>query len=377
MAKSAALNPASIPFFPGEAIGGKRASYGQVSSSSSASDYRSVRSTPSPAHQLDTDNPRHSPTLRHTDSQKPYPLVEPRIIRDPSMFGSLDTLPEKDEKSYGEEDDLPGHQTPSPGSYPARHQNQVPLEQGPPFLPFSRNNEGKTFSSPVPGPESNYRATPIAESPIQNTEDHLRASPLIQDILDRMIRYEYVSREIQQDLSDLNRKVNILIERAVSTPQPEFKDPFAPASSSSLQPRPSVGNIAPNQAANSDDMSSISQRLNTLTSSVGQLLALQTQQIHQQNITSPEARNSVISLNVPSSEIPPNQLMPPPSNSTILGHNLPGRPDIRQGSRQQNQGSRMWVSGTLELPIRSSVQEVGNKRRSSGLVRRDSAGVGY
>jgi translation initiation factor 4A len=428
MAKSAALNPASMPFFPGGQRntpgdetqgstlnlgfnGGQRAFHGQDRSSfssnttSSASDYRSMRSTPSPPQQLEgqnsvrqqspsalePDNPRRSPTVRQSDAQKAYPVVESRIVREGSMFGTLGTLPEKDERLYGEEDEhvtRSGHQTPSSANYSAARQQQfqqqqVPIEQLPPFLPFALNNAGRTISvssyssdSPVPSQESNSRATPVTGSPIQNFEAQLRASPLIQDLLDRMIRCEYVSREIQQDVSDLNRKVNILIGRAVSSSsQPEFKDPFSPASASTMQPRPSIGNIAPNQAATSDDISSISQRLNTLTSSVGQLLALQTQQMQQQNLTSPDGRNSIIGLNSTPLEFPPNQMMPPASSSAMLGHTLPGRPDIRQASRQQNSGSRIWSSGTLELPMRPSPQEAGNKRRSSGLVRRDSAGV--
>lgn len=427
MAKSAALNPASMPFFPGglrntpdnEANGstfnlgfsGQRAFHGQDRSSLSSntmftsSEYRSMRSTPSPSPHLErqnavrqqspsvleADNPRQSPALRQSDAQKTYPTVESRITREGSMFGTLGTLPEKDERSYVEEDDhltRSGHQTPSSANFSAARQQQpfqqmqqVPIEQSAPFIPIALNSAGRTTSvssfsssSPVPSQESNNNlATPVTESPIQNLEAQLRASPLIQDILDRIIRCEYVSREIQQDMSDLNRKVNILIERVVSSSQPEFKDPFSP-NSASLQPRPSLGNIAPNQAASGDDISSISDRLSTLTSSVGQLLALQTQQMQQQSLTSPDGRGSIIGLNNAPLEVAPNQMMPPstPSHSAILGHTLPGRPDIRQSSRQ---GSRMWSSGTLELPLRPSAQEVGNKRRSSGLVRRDSAGV--
>jgi len=424
MAKSAALNPTSMPFFPGglrntpdnEANGsifnlgfsGQRAFHGQDRSSlssntmSTSSEYRSMRSTPSPSPHLErqnavrqqspsvleADNPRQSPTLRQTDAQKIYPAVESRITREGSMFGTLGTLPEKDERSYVEEDDhltRSGHQTPSSANFSAARQlpfqqlKQLPIEQSASFIPIALSSAGRTTSvssfsscSPVPSHESNNRATPVTESPIQNLEAQLRASPLIQDILDRIIRCEYVSREIQQDVSDLNRKVNVLIERAVSSSQPEFKDPFSP-NSASLQPRPSLGNIAPNQAASSDDISSISDRLSTLTSSVGQLLALQTQQMQQQSLTSPDGRSSIIGLSNAPLEIAPNQMMAPstPNHGAILGHTLPGRPDIRQS----RQGSRMWSSGTLELPLRPSAQEVGNKRRSSGLVRRDSGGV--
>jgi hypothetical protein len=198
-----------------------------------------MRSTPSPSQHLEgsnsvrqqspsaleQDNPRQSPTFRQTDAQKAYPAVESRIAREGSMFGTLGTLPEKDERSSVEEDDhvtRSGHQTPSSANYsaarqqqPQSFQQQVPIEQSASFLPFALGNAGRTISvssyssaSPVPSQESNNRATPVTESPIQNFEGQLRSSPLIQDILDRIIRCEYVSREIQQDLSDLNRKVN-------------------------------------------------------------------------------------------------------------------------------------------------------------------------
>lgn len=442
MAKSAALNPASMPFFPGglrnnapddETAGstinlgfttnissGQKAFHGQdrgfFSSSNtipSSSDFRSMRSTPSPPQQqqqlegqttpavrqqspsvLEPDNPRHSPTFRQSDAQKAYPALESRIVREASLFGTLGTLPEKDERSYAEEDEpitTPGSATYSAARQQQPQQQQVSVDQSTSFLPFALTNAGRSSSyssiSPVPSSqESNNRATPVIESPGLQFEAQLRTSPLIQDILDRIIRCEYASREIQQDLSDLNRKVNILIERAVS--QPEFNDPFAPAPSHpSLQSRPSFGNIAPNQAATSDDISSISQRLNTLTSSVGQLLALQTQQMQQQSLTSPvtEGRNSIISLNNSLDLLPHNQMLIPPSaatatSSSILSHHtLQGRQDSRLSSSRQhtpNPNSRIWPSGNLDH-LRSSSQEGGhtNKRRSSGLARRDSTGV--
>jgi len=227
----------------------------------------------------------------------------------------------------------------------------------------------------------------------QNFEAQLRASPLFHDFLDRLVRCELVSREIQRDVSDLNRKVNILIERSVlSNTQPEFKDPFAPSPVNSLQSRPSMGNIAPNQAASTDDISSISQRINTLTSSVGQLLALQTQQIqhqqHQQQKISPtEGRNSISGRGNTTSQldISQNQILSPSGiiNAAMLNHGLPNRlHDIRSAPRSQNPSARMWSSGSLELPLRPPAQDLGrqdsvlrDKRRSSGLSRRDSAGV--
>jgi translation initiation factor 4A len=224
----------------------------------------------------------------------------------------------------------------------------------------------------------------------QSFELQLKASPMMHDILDRLVRSEYTTREIQRDLGDINRKVNLLVERAlgVNNSQLEFKDPFDANSTSSnlIRHRPSIGNIAPNQAANTDDISSISQRLNTLTSSVGQLLALQTQQLqHQQTSISDGRSNSVISLNPPQLDLAPNQIMPPSGvgNVPMLGHGLPNRPDLR--ARHPNPPLRTWSAGTLDLPMRPPEQGIGrqeailrDKRRSvSGLLRRDSSGVSY
>lgn len=421
MARSAALNPASMPFFPGGLRGndderGSGLGFGQqvfreqdrcsVSAHSvSSSDYRSVRSSPSPPqgrsqeprHQPSPgprDNPRQSPTVRQTDAAKPYPVVETRSTREGSILGTLDTLPEGEvTQSEEREEHAPesGHQTPGASFYSLLRQQGI---ERLPSLPFSVNNSTSSFSgvpytsSPVSSQDSNSRATPAAEFQAQSFEAQLRASSAIHDILDRLVRCEYTTREVQRELGDINRKVNLLVERALGVnSQPEFKDPFASnaAPLSVPNPRPSIGNIAPNQAANTDDITSISQRLNTLTSSVGQLLALQTQQM-QQNAISDGRNNSVISLNSPQLDLAPNQIPSSqgmPNAANMIGHGLPNRPDLRPAPRQPNPPMRTWSAGNLDLPVRPSDQGLGrqdgglrDKRRSvSGLLRRDSSGV--
>ena len=422
MARSAALNPASMPFFPGGLRGndeerGSGLGFGQqvfreqdrysVSSHSvSSSDYRSVRSSPSPSqgrsqdtrHQPSPgprDNSRQSPTVRQTDAAKPYPTVETRSNREGSVLGPLDPLPEGEDTQSQElqEDRAPesGHRTPGASFYSLVQQQGI---ERLPSLPFSVNNSTSSFSgvpytsSPVSSLDSNSRATPASELQAQSFESQLKASPMIHDMLDRLVRCEYTTREIQRDLGDINRKVNLLVERALGVnSQPEFKDPFASnaAGPTMSNPRPSLGNVAPNQAANVDDMTSISQRLNMLTSSVGQLLALQTQQM-QQNAVSDGRNNSVIALNSPQMELAPNQLPPPqgiPNTASMLGHGLPNRPDLRPAPRQPNPPMRTWSAGNLDLPMRPPDQTLGrqdavlrDKRRSvSGLLRRDSSGV--
>jgi translation initiation factor 4A len=144
------------------------------------------------------------------------------------------------------------------------------------------------------------------------------------------------------------------------------------------------GNLAPNQQP-SDDIIQISQRLNTLTSSVGQLLALQTQQ-HMQSV-GPTLGGSQIAIGSPQ-DIPPNQLLTPPLplSGNVLNHTLPSRPEIRP-SRTPNPPMRTWSAGSLDLPVRPSENLsvlrgsdalLRDKRRSvAGLVRRDSAGVSH
>ena len=415
MARSAALNPASMPFFPGGFRGsdderGSGLGFGQqvfreqergsISSHSiSPSDYHSVRSSPSPPHGR-IQEPRHqpspipretsqrqSPTIRQTDAGKPYPTLEVRPIREGSMLGTLGTLPEGEDNQSSEEDLAPdgGHHTPGSSFYSQQSSQQQQVHDRLPTLPFALGNIGGSISgtytspSPVSSQESNSRATPAMDLQTQNFEAQLKTSPIIHDMLDRLVRCEHATREIQQNLGDINRKVNVLVERALSVNNnhPEFKDPFASNSASSpMKPRPSIGNIAPNQASGTDDITSISQRLNTLTSSVGQLLALQTQQMQQTSVV--ETRNnSVIASQL---ELAPNQVL---NNTAVLGHGLPNRPDLRPTPRQPNPPMRTWSAGNLDLPVRPAEQNLArqeailrDKRRSvSGLLRRDSSSV--
>lgn len=418
MARSATLNPASMPFFPGALRGSDdeggigrgivqhvfhdRASVSLHSSS--PSDYRSIRSSPSPPQGPEesryqpspVQRDSNSPTSRHNDASKSYPAIETRPIREASMLGTLGTLLERESSPSLAEPDIidAGAHTPGSSFSSLQHMHErlsPPLNLAGTSGPATNMGVAYTSSSPVSSQNSSTRFTPaIAEPQSQSFEAQLKASPLMHDILDRLVRCEYTTREIQRDLGDINRKVNLLVERAlgVNNSQPEFKDPFDTSSNSSnvIKHRPSVGNIAPNQAANTDDISSISQRLNTLTSSVGQLLALQTQQLQHQQTTISEGRNnSVISLNPPQLDLAPNQIMSPPGvgNAPILGHSLPNRPDLRL--RHPNPPLRTWSAGTLDLPMRPSEQGIGrqeailrDKRRSvSGLLRRDSSGVSY
>jgi hypothetical protein len=437
MAKSAALNPASMPFFPGGqrineedgniTLASSTASFRSGSdadhrslSSISPSEYRSVMSSPSPpaderdVYSMKTRSPsflgdpsRPSPPT-HSFRNGPSSMAETRPLREGNIFQGLDPLPEgldkKDNRILGV----------APANFhPMQQQDResfvgatppVPIKQAPSFTnPF-------TSVSPVSSIDSGsqYNGTDLLSPTF---ESQLKASPLIRDVLDRLLRHENATMQIQRDLGELQRKVNLLIERFMglnaqtefkdpfttnsngttfSGPlngprgpamngQPEFKDPFAPNTNSggfpsSLNgPRGSIGNIAiaPNQSG-PDDITTISQRLNTLTSSVGQLLALQTQQMQPNG---PTVQSGLPTTASQMDLAGPNYL----NNQSALGHGLPGR----SNHRAPNPPMRTWSTGVLDLPMRPSDVSMNrqdgpqrDKRRSvTTLVRRDSSGV--
>ncbi|KAJ7638756.1 hypothetical protein FB45DRAFT_903730 [Roridomyces roridus] len=400
MARSAvALNPASTPFFPGglrvsEDDSGdvpfvrRPSAYHEADRSSlssvsiSPSEYRSVRSSPSPPQQQQEadvepippppqpapDLQRHSSPFRVIDNTK----LEARRPADGSMLGGLDPLAERDDSQ----------DTPGPFESDLRQTASS-------FFPgFERTaSQSNVSSSPVSSLDSGSHFTANTDQAAFDAQ--LKASPLLHDILDRIVRCEYSAREMQRDIGDMQRKVNIMVERSFGSMggQPEFKDPFAvngnghSFSSPPLNaPRPSLANIAPNQSTPSDDMVSVSQRLDMLTASVGQLTAA-SHQIHAS--ISPLTNHSMMGSGTPQLDLAPNQLMSPPgvSNASMLGHGLPNRPDLRSASRAPNSPMRTWSAGTLDLPIRPADplrqdSLLRDKRRSvSSLVRRDSAGI--
>jgi hypothetical protein len=471
MARSAgALNPASIPFFPGGGIrassddeagisvnGGTAPTLGfhvpnlrqqedrnsMSTLSISPSEFRSVRSSPSPSsleEHIDRDRDRErgrdsrdnhhfqpspspgigargSPAFRQVEADRPYPNIESRP-RETSTMGSLETLPEdtpqpslSDSLSQVTSSGSPFFSGMVQGGREQRHSTSTPpvtannsSSRSSSFNANSFNTNGAfTSSSPVSSLDSGSQFAPSSD---HSLEAQLKALPLIHDILDRLVRCEYSTREIQRDLGDVHRKVNILVERsynannnAIINSQPEFKDPFAPSnpnvqqfsSPASNGPRGSMGAIAPNQISSSDDIGQISQRLNTLTASVGQLLALQTQQ-HIQS-TNPGFSNGQMggSNQHQQQDLAPNQMLSPPSQPGVMGHGLPNRPDMRGPPvRTPNPPMRTWSAGNLDLPMRPSdsgslgrSNDINNKRRSvtggaisgAGLMRRESAGV--
>ncbi|KAF7332177.1 Translation initiation factor [Mycena kentingensis (nom. inval.)] len=335
------LNPTSSVFVPGAYPSSFRAE-----DDAFAPDFRSLKSSPSPP-QAPFDRP--SPIPRQ---------------RDPST--RLDPLEEADDH------------------------HEIPLAPKPasPFFPPTNGTSfnppgGVTSASPVSSLDSGG-PFPLSDHAARSFEAQLRASPLINDMLDRITRCEFSVREVQRDVGDLSRKVGVLVDRSIAiSSQPEFKDPFANGQTFSSPPlngpRPSIGNIAPNQTNPPDDLSSVAQRLDLLTASVGQLAAA-SHQIHAS--ISPLTNNSLIGGNN-QIDLAPNQIMAPQgiSNAALLGHGLPNRPELRPPPRAPNTPMRTWSAGTLDLPMRPTDPGrqdamLRDKRRSvSGLMRRDSAGV--
>ena len=407
--RSAALNPTSNPFFPGGGRNGdsdngstQNLGFAQAtihrheqdrsslsSLSLSPSEFRSVKSSPSPpsndgdstgAFSIRTppvDHALPNPAFRHLDvaERQSQTNGSPRAQGMGNMGTRLHGM--------GEDVETPG---PTVGGdargamntsfFTLLQQQNVKERATPPISNHnlsSHSTSGVTSSSPGSSTGS-HMASSIDLQP-QNFESQLRASPFIHDLLDRLVRCEYSTREIQRDLGEVHRKVNLLVERSLAgsaTPMnasqkpPEFRDPFSPTNKIL---RPSISNPPPPPPG--DDITVISQRLNTLTSSVGQLLALQTQQLHA-NSQGPIGNST-----------PQLEMSAPPLNHGLVQN----RPDLRTANRMPNGPMRTWSTGNLDLPVRGPPDLNGlgrlapdlvprDKRRSvSGMQRRDSAGV--
>ncbi|KAI6047249.1 hypothetical protein EDC04DRAFT_2864359 [Pisolithus marmoratus] len=421
MAKNGTLNPSSTPFFPGSmrvsedegpcGFGSAVPTLEEEGQASSLpalappTESKPARSSPSPAldhggfaemrFQLSPTSADSSSASHRAEQDRPSFLR----TRDLSAVGSLEALPE------AEGDDIPGSLTtdecaptlgdPSPFFSVLARQSRGRMSTtpvnilNPPSRSSSFNTNGPFMSSsPVSSLDSGSHFTPSTDFSL-GLEAQLKISPLIQDVIDRLMRCELTTQEVQRELRDVHRKLDFLVERSLSgtfqthNTQPEFKDPFAPTATSQPSsvlsiPRPSLSaNIAPNQSPPSDDITQISQRLSTLTTSVGQLLALQTQQ-HMQN-TTPLGRVTSHTPDIPANQPFGAGIVP---NSALLGHGIPNRPDLRPSSRPPNPPIRTWSAGNLDLPPRMDnlagrVEPPRDKRRSvtGSVMRRESVGI--
>ena len=276
------------------------------------------------------------------------------------------------------------------------HNRQASPPTNPGLLSMGVSARSPAFNMPFksPSPVSSAGSVSVHTSSIDlhsapSFEAQLKTSPVIRELLERLTRCEISNNAIQRELESVHRSINILVERVVSTGpmngEPEFKNPFAPsASSRSLTPSTGIGPLqqtSPHgQPSKNDELTQISQRINTLTSSVGQLLALQTQQ-HMNSLSHTfDPRQSLVPQ--PSMDIAPNQIVTPPNQGSLMPL-LSNRPDLRPTPRTPNPPMRTWSVGTLELPARLADPSMGrqdssmrDKRKSVvNLARRDSSGV--
>ena len=444
MMRSPGLNPSSTPFFPGGAATGKdeegsgfpkqpanrvdtdRASTASSSLSISPSDFRSVRSSPSPPQEdtnggdkdsptmfrrsptLSTEGSRGSPSIRAFDAGRNYPNVEMRSGREQSLAANLEFEASLEAEALGVPTD---GGTTTGGTRQARES----------FFPAGvlASARERLATPPVSSDSEAFRSTivtnniytpRVSSSPSSldsagfssavmdqlSFDAQLKASPLINDLVKRLIRYENNLAEIKRNLDEVNRKVDSLLDQSPASHAPEFNDPFSPGNIATLNgSRPSLA-LAPHQVPSNpippnhiltqngsapDEVGQISQRLNVLTSSVGQLLALQTQQIQATSASLPTAS----SLSGISPDVITTQPIGPSLSQHMLGNGLPSN----RSPRHPPQPMRTWSAGSLDLPPRSSIdpsaaaattsrQEnlLRDKRRSTvALLRRDSAGV--
>jgi hypothetical protein len=447
MMRSPGLNPSSTPFFPGGTATGKdeggsgflrqptnrmdpdRASISSSSLSISPSDFRSVRSSPSPPQEDtnggDKDSPtmfrrspalsiegsRGSPSIRAFEASRSYPNVETRNGREQSLAVNLEF------GGYSEAE-TPGVATDSgittggtrqaresffPAGILASARERLAT---PPVSSDSDAFRSTIVTNNIYAPKASSSPSSLDSAGFSNAvmdqlsfDAQLKASPLINDIVKRLIRYESNLAEIKRNLDEVNRKVDSLLDQSTTNHAPEFNDPFAPGNIATLNgSRPSLAlaphqlpsnPIAPNQILTQngsapDEVGQISQRLNALTSSVGQLLALQTQQIQATSASLPTAS----SLSGISPDAITTQPIGPSLSQHMLGNGLPStRSDLRNSPRHPPQPMRTWSAGSLDLPPRGSVDSsaaattrqetlLRDKRRSTvALLRRDSAGV--
>ncbi|GJE84598.1 DEAD-box helicase domain-containing protein [Phanerochaete sordida] len=418
MSASPSLNPASTPFFPGG--GGfhkeddgrglaaallrhnSRDTFGASTTSSfsiSPSEYRSAKSSPSPSQsdgaepRLDRQSEYHSPAelSRHSpaniaqmDAERGGFAVQRPVMRESSMSAILEVGPE-------------GEETPGPltvnGSYQhntlyssvmgrVRERLNTPPVNPEPSSRSSSFNSVQNNHIMSSSPASSLDSGSIFSTNVEfnaNFDTHLRVSPAFHEVLDRLDKHERAIRDTYRALQDVNRKVDLLVERAFTQANspPEFSNPFAGGNASSFSPpnlngfsgpRGSiVGNIPPNQPAPGEDISVISHRLNSLSTSVDQLLAIQQ---HTQN-------GAVLTQSPQPNDLMNGRGMIP---QAVMGLGVPGR----TGPRLPGPPARTWSTGNLDIPMRASEQLAGplgradpgmrDKRRSvaGALLRRDS-----
>ena len=435
-ARGGPLNPTSLPFFPGGSSHGSesgdlpvglgfrlpRNSEIERSSSSTllaSSDYRSVNSSPSP--------PGGNPEMHVSLLSKGRPTAFGEAIEaldddvDEPVISSRhvdEMVSERLHEIFADGEETPGplgSQWIDGSKHNANHLSLSDPLSGvsrststSPFIlprtesPYSINVKnaripsfGFKSLSPVSSASSGALHGPNPELPPSNFEVQLKTSPFIMELLGRLSHYEHRHTDIQRELTELHRKINLLLDRSLGLvgSEPEFKNPFTQqnlngdqfSSSGMLTP---VSALSPLQSttSKSDELNQLSERLDSLTVSVGQMLAFQGQQ-HSSNppVGLSQSRNNFPSRQG-SFDIAPNQVVTPPVTQTaIANHSFPVRPDYRSATRASTMPMRTWSAGNIEVPARlldpNNIRQDNlsrDKRRSvANINRRDSTGVSY
>lgn len=254
--RGAALNPTSHPFFPAglsygsgiedSAMGlgfrippGREPEHSSSSSISvSSSEYRSLGSSPSPPRDINQD--KVSSSAEHDE----LPVIDSRQVDE--MVS--EPLPEV--FTDGEETPGPMHSQWSNSGKNFNSQLSVPglfstIPRGTATSPFfsartdspigstHKNARLPSFSlkslSPVSSTSSGALHGPAFEPQSLSLEAQIKSSPFINELLDRLSQYELRHADIQRELSELHRKVNLLLDRSLGSmsSEPEFKNPFS------------------------------------------------------------------------------------------------------------------------------------------------------
>lgn len=274
--------------------------------------------------------------------------------------------------------------------------------------------------------------------PLQGSFDgQAKSSPFINDLLDRLIRCEYSNSNIQREISEMSRKMNILLEHVISNAphtngnadggrDTHGTSPLAGNSITPTAGTPGIGGGAlgniysfPNSSTSSlalqsptpnsvrererdDEIRQLNQRIATLTTSVTQLLQAQTHSHIQ-------AMNTGIGGSPTTGYPGPTTTGPNGLGGMGVPPHLSGTPDLPQNpmtaAREMGIGNRasprapipvrQWSSTSIEMGLNmANTPQTGgvggirvdtgpgssmlrDKRRSSVMTigRRDSAGV--
>lgn len=427
MSGSPSLNPASTPFFPGGGGFGRdednrgpgfglqrHINHEQFVSSSlsvSPTGYRSAKSSPSPPqsdhdhfvsamgeYQLAAEMARLSPAMTQYENDRGSNIIQRPTLRRDSSMSAIMEVPLDAEDTPGTAN-ATNYQVPFFANMTGRVRDRLNT----PPVAVDITSRTSSFNS-VPAhvisssPASSLDSGSVFASSVDlssSFEAQLRSSPFMRELLDRIAQHELTTREMQRDLGDVHRKLDILVERSLAAPgpgPPEFRNPFASSATPSFSgpalngmngSRASiVGNIAPNQAAPPEDVSLLSHRLSSLSTSVEHLLAMQTQQMQ----GSPGMQTPLIPAPIAQQ---PDYIGRNHSLANVLpglNHALLNRQEMRATPRIPGPPMRTWSTGNLDIPLRTTDSPTGSfgradtgyrdKRRSvTSLLRRDSAVV--